>query len=191
MKKKGKRDGWSDTKRPVPPVRESLFEYRGYPCAVLLMPWGCRCGYVGLKKGSKYYQKGIYDIPVDCHGGLTYAENYLIGVNPSGDNQADSKFAGLWWIGFDCAHWKDANDFPALYAAFANYPQEIERIANLQAVEKKFGTTGEVRTIEFCEAECRSIVDQLIAEKDQVLEDNISRFYDIAPEAQKKEEDKP
>jgi len=46
------------------------------------------CGYVELTGDNKFYGKDYNDIPVQVHGGLTYA-------NQEGDN---------WVIGFDCAH---------------------------------------------------------------------------------------
>jgi hypothetical protein len=37
----------------------------------------------------------------DVHGGITYANG--------GDYPVESD--GLWWFGYDCAHWDDAKDF--------------------------------------------------------------------------------
>lgn len=33
------------------------------------------CAYICLPKGHKYYKKSYDDIPVNCHGGLTFADN--------------------------------------------------------------------------------------------------------------------
>lgn len=46
-------------------------------------------GYVVLPKGHKYSGVHYNDIPVDCHGGLTFGAY---------DNN------GNWIIGFDCRH---------------------------------------------------------------------------------------
>lgn len=175
MTQNDKRDRWNDTIKPTPPVRESLFWYRGYPCAVLLMPFGHRCGYVGIPKGSMHYGKHYNDIPIDCHGGVTYSENYLISVSLTGDKDADAKLSGLWWIGFDCAHWLDMPDYSALYAAYQSRPDIIKCAEVIRPVEESIKADGEtvceVRTREFCETECRGIVDQLIALEEETTHD--------------------
>lgn len=51
--------------------------------------WGN--GYVHLPKGHKWYGVDYDDIPVDIHGGLTYAR------------EEDDH----WVIGFDTAHYQD------------------------------------------------------------------------------------
>jgi len=56
---------------------------------------GHLCGYVSLSNDSDFFGKNYDDIPVSCHGGLTYAEE-----------QGDK-----WVIGFDCAHYEDLQPF--------------------------------------------------------------------------------
>jgi hypothetical protein len=56
---------------------------------------GHLCGYVTLTTDNDYFGVEYYDIPVDCHGGITYASN-------QGPN---------WVIGFDCAHYDDLQPF--------------------------------------------------------------------------------
>ena len=34
------------------------------------------CAYVELPKDHKYYGKDYVDIPIDCHGGITYSGNH-------------------------------------------------------------------------------------------------------------------
>ena len=55
------------------------------------------CGYVGLPRTHPNFGDGYDDIDVDVHGGLTYAE----------EGTAVTHSAGLWWVGFDCAHFGD------------------------------------------------------------------------------------
>lgn len=61
--------------------------------------WGN--GYVILDKGSKYDGVHYDDIPVQCHGGLTYSARIL-------DNECfsdiDKEHIGKWMIGFDTLH---------------------------------------------------------------------------------------
>ena len=56
---------------------------------------GHLCGYVVLTQDNDFFGKGYDDIPVSCHGGLTYTDD-------SGS---------LWVIGFDCAHYGDLQPF--------------------------------------------------------------------------------
>lgn len=131
------------------PYTEMVFEYRGHMCAVLLMPMGHRCGYVGIPKGKPYYgcKYGELDF-VDCHGGLTYSEDFLLNFP-----------VGNWWIGFDCMHYYDRPDIAAAQKAFGAKQAEI--------VERCSLPHGQVRSMEYCMKECRGIVDQLIAEAER------------------------
>jgi len=65
------------------------FEYNGYKCIVARNnSFNALLGYVLLPKGHKYFGMPIKDIPVECHGNLTYG-----------------KIEGDYYvIGFDCAH---------------------------------------------------------------------------------------
>ena len=56
---------------------------------------GHLCGYVHLTQDNDYFGMDYDRIPVNCHGGLTYASEH--------DNQ--------WVIGFDCAHFADLQPF--------------------------------------------------------------------------------
>ena len=56
---------------------------------------GHLCGYVTLTPDSDYFGRDYDNIPVNCHGGLTYASE-------SGSN---------WIVGFDCAHLGDLKPF--------------------------------------------------------------------------------
>ena len=66
----------------------------GYSCRVWRSPnFGSLCGYVDVPKGHPAYGKHYDNVPVEVHGGLTFAE----GV----DNTA------AWRFGFDCGHYMD------------------------------------------------------------------------------------
>lgn len=54
--------------------------------------WGN--GYIGLPPEHPWFGKHYNSIPIEVHGGLTYAENHLPKLTPD----------GLWWIGFDTFH---------------------------------------------------------------------------------------
>ena len=128
------------------PIIEKKFEYFGFPCVVMFMPWGChRCGYVGLP------HKPTYIGDIECHGGITYCNSELFG----------QKGKDFLWIGFDCAHAGDERDTETGKKYFANDPKELDRIERLAEIDRKFYTGGQVRTLEFCISECMKIVDQV------------------------------
>lgn len=132
---------------------EKRFSYKGFPCVCLFLPWGYRCGYVGLPSSHKYYGVDYSRMNIDCHGGLTYSEGWLYG-------QSDTD---TWWIGFDCGHWDDGVDRDAQARYFwgesvpplAYAPHGI--VCMLSAASH-----GVVRTLEYVEQQCRYIVDQLL-----------------------------
>ncbi len=75
--------------------------YRGYD--YLIMSFGTHpCAYVAIPKKSKYH--GLYydDVPVQCHGGLTFSS-----ARPDMDGQ--------WCIGWDYTH---AGDYTAALPDF-------------------------------------------------------------------------
>lgn len=43
-------------------------------CLIVRGPHGALCGYVGVPEGHPDYQKGYDDVPVEVHGGLTFAD---------------------------------------------------------------------------------------------------------------------
>ena len=89
-------------------VVEDVWDYKNLHCAIVFNGRNCtRCGYVGISSNNYYYNyKGKFtDIDeFDVHGGITYDK---IGEYPV--SYGDS----IRWIGFDCAHGSDAQDFDA------------------------------------------------------------------------------
>lgn len=81
---------------------ENGIEFKCYIRRVLRS--GHLCGYVHLTTDNDYYGYEYDDIPVDCHGGLTYASEH--------ENE--------WVIGFDCAHYGDLQPFHN-YGILGNY----------------------------------------------------------------------
>lgn len=128
-------------------IVEKDFMVDGYRCVIVGQKLGHRCGYIGLPEGHKYYGKDWVDIDLNVHGGLTYAsdsDNYPV------------KSDGLWWIGFDCAHWDDGKDFELIKALAST-----EECMFFKEMESMFPSGGTVRTIEFVEQELRNAVKQL------------------------------
>lgn len=70
--------------------------YNGYEYAIVSR--GTHpCAYVRLPEDHYYYGKSYDEIPVDCHGGLSYSYDFIeVMLERSG-----------WWIGWDYAHCGD------------------------------------------------------------------------------------
>lgn len=130
--------------KPIP-VKEAEFVYKGYPCVVLFQPLGFRTAYVGLPKNSRYYDVVYNKIPIDCHGGLTYSRQSLF---------SQETVKNVWWIGFDCGHCFDKRDFEKCKKY---YGEDI-----YQEIYSMLPSNGEIKTLDFCIQECKSIVDQII-----------------------------
>lgn len=77
------------------------FEHAGLPCIIHRGPLGAWCGYVAVPPGHVDHGKGINDIRVKVHGGVTYADacsGEICHVAKPGEPD------DVWWVGFDCAH---------------------------------------------------------------------------------------
>lgn len=72
------------------------------------------CAYVELPKGHKWYGKDYDDIPVSCHGGLTYSRIGLL--SPSSDYHKNG-----FWIGWDYAHY---GDYCGWHGDFCSYDKK-------------------------------------------------------------------
>ena len=128
---------------------EEDFIYKGFRCVIIGNPLGHRCGYVGLPRGHKYYGDHYDDIPVICHGGLTYGRH-----NP---NYPVANNEGLYWIGFDCNHAGDSPDRPLYELLNRGTPSMPNRYSALF-------TGGRVWTKSAVNLELHDIVNQLISE---------------------------
>jgi hypothetical protein len=90
---------------------ERLWRHYDLWCLVILTDLGHRCGYVGVPPGHPANAQFYDDVPVDVHGGLTWA-----GPNAEFWNRALENSDGvpdLWYLGFDCGHAWDAPDLAA------------------------------------------------------------------------------
>ena len=131
------------------PKQEKRFDYKGFPCVILFMPMGYRCGYVGV---PHYYQSEINTDEIECHCGVTYAETHL-------HCQTDTD---KLWIGFECGHYCDGYDvakIKELYADDENVMKQTEIMKDYFAICNE---ENPIRTLEYCEEQCRGIVEQLI-----------------------------
>jgi hypothetical protein len=165
---------------------ESDFIHDGYRCVVVFTDMGHRCGYVGVPKENPLYGKSFteyLDIPMsvieneelgkrgvlplfftafedssnvrmdmffNVHGSLTYSNK--------GDYPVDG--GDLWWLGFDCGHYDDGADLNLVEKYWGDNPRIQKRLE----IEREFPTRDgyPVRTKEYVEDECKSLVAQII-----------------------------
>lgn len=137
---------------------EEAFTYKGYPCVVKFMPWGVRCGYVGISEEKIPYhlKEDDFNILISCHGGISYDRHFL----PGDDRE------GIRWIGFDCHHVGDAEDFQLAKERYGNDPDFAICMHDVDILIKNHpnpnGKYGIVRSKDYVKTECEAIVDQLI-----------------------------
>ena len=109
--------------------------YKGYEFLVLSLGRH-PCGYVCLTEKDEYFNKFYDDIPVECHGGLTFSEPKISFLEWSDKykNMIRTSIKDKWVIGWDYAHLGD-------YTVF-------ERC-------------GEKHTTKEITEECKSVINQL------------------------------
>lgn len=94
------------------------------------------CAYVKVPKSHPFFKQRDNNIRISCHGGITYASNFLYG-----DEQ--SKKSETWWIGWDYAHWSDYVGYGTTWVSESDrkwttqeiYQEVINVIARLRSVE--------------------------------------------------------
>lgn len=108
--------------------------YEGYKYFIALVAKMWYCAYVILPKKSKYYKVEDYDnIPIEVHGGLTFANKHCLVRNQ-------------WCIGWDYAH---IGDYIPL---FGDYRDEME---------DGFGMPPHKWEPDEIEYDCKNVIEQL------------------------------
>lgn len=166
-------------------VVENDFKYKGYRCVVIFTDRGWRCGYVGVPLGHMLYKKEFTDyldipkseldneeigdrgiLPIffsaiddddrvrldtwfNVHGGITYSRD--------GDYPVKSD---LWWLGFDCGHYRDGKDLELVKKYWGDNPRIQKK---LEIEEEFFDDHYPVRSTVYVESQCMSLVNQIIA----------------------------
>lgn len=115
---------------------------------------GHRCGYVRVLPGHPWFGKSYScradehweDKPHECtefsadvHGGITFAD---FGKECPTHGKADE-----WWVGFDCAHYMDADD-----------PELMDD--EMKQHRARWPRDGIVRSQDYVIDECRSLCEQ-------------------------------
>ena len=124
-------------------VVEKQFEYKGHDCICIFSIRGVRCGYVSVSDKEKPYD----DYDIDCHGGLTFAGELPDYYKPKAD----------YYIGFDCGHWCDGVD----YDQAVKYDLIEQSEADYSKKLFSYLSGHPVRDLDYVEANCKKIVDQL------------------------------
>jgi len=107
----------------------------GLDC-LLVRNGGALCGYVGLPPEHPWHGEDYCNVPVDVHGGLTFAaacadtddESRHICHVPQPGRPHD-----VWWFGFDCAHGGDLDPRPERYDFDFDWPSEYRDVAYVQS----------------------------------------------------------
>jgi len=126
--------------------------YKGYEYIITFVGRGHRCGYVAVPDGD-----WSDDDDIDCHGGITFSsKNHgAKALLPVACNDL--------WIGFDAAH---AWDLPCYETDRKYFLYDHDRINSLEECMGELSEMGaRHRTYQYMEAECKSIIDQLIGRK--------------------------
>ena len=124
-------------------VVEKQFEYKGHDCICIFSIRGIRCGYVSVTNKEKPYD----DYDIDCHGSLTFDGELPDYYKPKAD----------YYIGFDCGHWCDGVDYDQ--AVKYDLIEQSEADHNKELFS--YLDDRPVRDLDYVEANCKSIVDQL------------------------------
>ena len=133
-------------------VVEKKFEYKEHECICIFNRLGFRCGYVSVKENKEF---STYDIA--CHCGLTYNGELPLEYEPK----------HKYYIGFDCGHICDKQNYKQAYAYGLISETELFYYKTFHV-----DTGGVERTLDYVENQCKKIVDQL-EYKEQDNESNI------------------
>jgi hypothetical protein len=130
--------------------------YKGYEYIITFIGHGHRCGYVAVSDGD-----WSNDDDIDCHGGITFSSK------KHGAKDLLPVACDDLWIGFDAAHAWDLPCYNTAIKYFSDEPDELDRINSLAECRMGLGVdyNASHKTYGFMEAECKSIIDQLIERK--------------------------
>jgi hypothetical protein len=113
------------------------FEYKGYKCMIHRVDHlGTLCGYVGVPADHPLYLQSGEDLEV--HGGITFS------------NWWEEEKDGLWYLGFDCAHYGDIIPFV-----------ELVDPLGLRAIRERYDDGSTYKDIHYVRTQCKRLVEQL------------------------------
>jgi len=154
--------------------------YKGYEFLVTFNDMGFRCGYVAISEDHPTY-KCNEDYPdFNVHGGVTFFDQGHLAEVILGHTCTDK------WIGFDCGHAGDMNDYEQAKKYFQDNERILNGIISVQAIRKSVENDMErshpgyierknspdnpwrdhPRTKQYVVKQCKKLINQLIKEKE-------------------------
>lgn len=97
---------FNDIRKDVPRTVYADWQDGEFRCRVMRGPTSL-CAYIGVQPDSIFYGIEYNDIPLQCHGGLTFAA--------IGSDVSNAWPAGYWWIGWDYSHSGDKSIYEMVY----------------------------------------------------------------------------
>jgi len=119
-----------------------FFEYQDHKIMIRRGPVGSFNGYAEVKEGHPWFATDYNDIDIDVHQGLTFG-----GILED----------GLFYIGFDTAHYQDYCPIMEFHA------KQFKE--NYGIYSSSFIVKENYKDIDFVRRECISMVDQIIKSK--------------------------
>ena len=104
---------------------EKQFDYNGYECVVIGTQQGHRCGYVKIDNPTQEMKEHPYELGLNVHGGITYGSY--------GQDYPIKKRKRTFWLGFDCAHYRDGKDWDLIKEL-----NDYEKYTKLKEIEDKY-----------------------------------------------------
>ena len=133
-------------------VIEKSWWYRNMQCSVIFTNLGHRCGYIAMPKNTKVPYTDWPYADMDVHGGITFDKTRVAEMGVRHRIRGMMVSDGVHLLGFDCAHYMDGFD--------ADLTEKIFGVRT--PMETAFYKNDVVRSMSFCEEQCRSLVDQAI-----------------------------
>lgn len=128
------------------------FKHAGFDCLLVRnVHMGNWCGYVAVPQDHAAAGWAYDDVPVGVHGGLTYAgscEGIIC-------HSTDEEFDGVYWFGFDCAHYMD--EIPGMLAIRKMMAEKMPRFD----VADPFRPKMIYRTAEWARGQTENLAQQL------------------------------
>lgn len=133
--------------------------YKDYEYLVTFNDSGFRCGYVAISETHPIYNSEEEYPDYDVHGGVTFFDHGHIVEDILGHMCTDK------WIGFDCGHCYDLNDWEQAKKYFKNNEYISKKIIKIQEIRNHFEDKEpriKNRTKEYVIEQCKHLIDQLI-----------------------------
>lgn len=138
----------------------------GLPCLAVRNHYGAWCGYVGVDESHPAYLMNYDSVDVSVHGGLTFADMCQEEA-PEGHGVCHIPGPGepdqVWWLGFDCGHFRDY--MPAFYLEEPGKTIQAEMEAQYPELAHAGRALHETyRTLHYVMGKVRDLAKQLAAQ---------------------------